>query len=123
MSKYILPNILQYILNDYLDHQDIEVYNKVFNFKFDIKKYIKMVKIFKDNEILLYIDNFFLDNKFIKEEGYYHNGNKSYEKNYKNGKLNGSCIVYNFDGITCTETIYEHGNFTCFLGKIYKKHE
>jgi antitoxin component YwqK of YwqJK toxin-antitoxin module len=41
MSKYLIPDILQYILNEYIDHTDIFVYNNSFNFKFNIKKYTR----------------------------------------------------------------------------------
>jgi antitoxin component YwqK of YwqJK toxin-antitoxin module len=43
----------------------------------------------------------------MKEEGYFHNGNKSYEKNYKNGDLNGKYIIYDSEGLTSIEQIYK----------------
>jgi hypothetical protein len=110
MSKYILPDILQYILNDYLDHQDIEIYNRVFDFKFDIKKYMKIIKGNDRVLLFLHIKQTFLDGQLVKEECMRKSGEKYYEHNYKYGKFNGKCTLYDSVGHTITEErIYENG--------------
>jgi hypothetical protein len=47
MLKYILSDILQHVLNEYIDHTEIEIYNKAFNFKFNIEKYFKIESFFQ----------------------------------------------------------------------------
>jgi hypothetical protein len=109
MSKYILPDILQYILNDYLDHQDIEVYNRVFNFKFCIEKYTKIKKQSQDG-FFLHNKQTFLDRQLIKEVVTHSDGSIYSEDNYKYGKLHGKCTVYDLTNKTVAdETIYENG--------------
>jgi hypothetical protein len=69
MSKYLLSDILQYVLNEYIEHTNIEKYNRAFSFKFTINKYsfmltetytcgsIKAKKYFTD-DIPIWIENY-----------------------------------------------------------------
>jgi hypothetical protein len=105
MSKYLLPDILQYILNDYLNHYEIEVYNRVFNFEFSllrdssltphgkINKYHSVVTKFYNNNKLFSRKTFYYD-ELIKDEEWYYNGSMKHEVNYKYGKLDGESIYY-----------------------------
>jgi hypothetical protein len=95
--SYLLPDILQYILNEYLDHQDIEVYNRVFNFKFKIDKYMKTKQIFIQNTKKLIVNETYLDDELIRELIFYNNGLRKYEKNYKHNKFDGKYVTYDFE--------------------------
>jgi antitoxin component YwqK of YwqJK toxin-antitoxin module len=108
MSNYLLPDILQYVLNNYLDHQDIEVYNRVFNFEFKIEKYTKIKKRTADG-FFMYLKETYLDNQLIKEELLHIKGNKYEEKNFKYGKLDGKYIQYYLNGTINYESIYKNG--------------
>jgi antitoxin component YwqK of YwqJK toxin-antitoxin module len=81
-------NILQYILNQYLDwEEDISKLHQIFNFKFHIKIHIIYDKVLHFTKKMGY--RIYLDNKIIKFKLYFLNGNPDIEENYKNGKLHG----------------------------------
>jgi hypothetical protein len=108
MNSYLLSNILQYILNHYLDHQDIEVYNRVFNFEFKIDKYIKKEEVIRSGFFVGLI-NTYLDDTIVKREWFFPNGNKHSEVTYKNGFTSGKYIQYDFNGKIVTEVIFING--------------
>jgi antitoxin component YwqK of YwqJK toxin-antitoxin module len=105
MIKYILADILQYILNDYLDHGEIEKYNNCFNFKFNIEKYMIIIKTSRAGGYL-YTHHTYLDDELIKQEVFSNKENKYSEENYKNGKLNGKQIRYDSEGKITSETVF-----------------
>jgi hypothetical protein len=126
LSNYLLPDILQYILNEYLDHhpEDIIKLEKIINLKFETNKYTTILEdaTFTCKEI--HIDSFLVKkelymwdvdgdgeiNKFISEESNYknhvHHGKKlryfkgklEIEYDYVNGKLR-KTTFYNKDDI------------------------
>ena len=81
-------DIIENILNLYLDwNDDIPKLKELFpKLKFKEEHHLR-VEEFKDNGKII-IDTY-RDNKKIKTVKYFSNGNKEYEWNYKNGKLNG----------------------------------
>jgi antitoxin component YwqK of YwqJK toxin-antitoxin module len=100
LSNYILPDILQYVFNLYIDWEnDSLTLIKIFNFDFDIKPHLKIEKEFK-NEIL-HIKSTYIDGVIFEKEEWYTDekygefvGEKRYKNFYKNRILEEETLYY-----------------------------
>jgi antitoxin component YwqK of YwqJK toxin-antitoxin module len=93
-------NIIEYILNLYLDYvDDVQKLKQLYNFKFNIKSHLTHYISFYGGKKKIKNKSLYLDNKPIKIKKYFYNGNKSslwkctnlndnsiFECWYKNGK-------------------------------------
>jgi hypothetical protein len=100
LSNYILPDILQFVFNLYIDWtNDSQKLNTLLNFNFDIKSHLKIEKEFK-NEIL-HIKSTYIDGVISEKEKWYIDkkygefvGEKKYKNSYKNGILEEETLYY-----------------------------
>lgn len=132
MEKYLYRDILQYVVNIYLDHTNIQIYRDIFEFDFLLKSYIKtQFNKHKDyTEIITSIDDKvvrierYLLNEIIIQDEVKTDGpfiisevktygdefiKKIYDKKFKNGKADG--LKYKFAFKTDWITNYEDGKF------------
>jgi antitoxin component YwqK of YwqJK toxin-antitoxin module len=117
LTNYILPDVLQYVFNLYIDWTNDElILSKFVNFKFDIKPHrnfncywttrtIKVVRIYID-------DNVVKEERFI--DGQKH---KFKEDNYKNNKLDGSMFEWHDNGGLAVHANFKYGKLD---GKIFE---
>jgi antitoxin component YwqK of YwqJK toxin-antitoxin module len=105
LTNFLLPDILQYILNLYIDHQrDVHIVQKsTNNFIFDLKPFTKIeMRLFNDKKMeiekyvfieeeknMLEAEYIFVDDLKFKITYYYKNGNKSGEINFLLGIIEG----------------------------------
>jgi hypothetical protein len=87
MLNIINNNVIEYVLNLYLDYEeDIIKLKQLYNFRFNIKKHF----IYKnDYSWGNYCKMLYLNNDLIKTKSYYSNGNIETLRNYKNNHLHG----------------------------------
>jgi antitoxin component YwqK of YwqJK toxin-antitoxin module len=98
MSKYLIPDILQYVLNEYLDHTKQKIYDEILEFKFDITKYTseKPENFHNFLNCIVKVNHLFIDDKLIQITEYrkdstilnkivfgYDNNNKLISRDYK----------------------------------------
>lgn len=98
MDIIIPTDILQYILNPYLNYQeDCLKVEKVFaTFKFSQKCHLQIKENLDRNKFKFTYT--YRDGELIKSESWYPIGQKNAEENYKNGKLHG-LKYFLFDGL------------------------
>jgi antitoxin component YwqK of YwqJK toxin-antitoxin module len=80
--SYLIPDILQFVLNEYIEHTDISKYNNTLNFKFDTKKYIEQKLTHYANGNISE-EKMFIDDELMYIMGYYKNGNLRVNINFK----------------------------------------
>lgn len=88
---YLPKDLLQYVLNLYLDYEDLDILDLCFDFKFDRNIHIQI-----DEEKNIKIT--YIDNDLRKIQTWYSNGCKMGEENYRNGKKDGKEYKFYFDG-------------------------
>ncbi len=99
---YLSDDLLQYVLNLYLEYDQLEILDQCFNFKFDKNIHIRREKHKK-------IIKTYIDNQLRKKESWYSNGYKKFEKNYKNLKYEGIQYKWYNNGNKRSETNYKNG--------------
>jgi antitoxin component YwqK of YwqJK toxin-antitoxin module len=97
ITYYILPDILQYILNLYLDGEELPNLSKILSFNFDIKSHLYIEEtnnLTYDSKII----KTYIDGKLSKRNIYHENKIRHLQENYKNEKLHGTQFYYNPNG-------------------------
>ena len=115
LTDYIIPDILQYILNEYLDHTNIVNIQRFSpTLIFNIDKYIKIEKIEKDDSLK---EDKYIDGNLIKSEEWYKDTSlctkgrliKTAEINYQYGKFHGRFFIANINGNSLVDGFYRNG--------------
>jgi antitoxin component YwqK of YwqJK toxin-antitoxin module len=121
MSKYLIPDILQFVLNEYIEHIDISKYNNALSFKFDTSKYIISKFNYHINGYIKtereYIDDHLMKLKQYSTKGvlegtqteYYYNGNRKSEYRYNNGEKFDKQYIFYEDESVNFENYYING--------------
>lgn len=111
MQDYLSEDLLQYVLNPYLDWEDdVPKLKILYNIDFIIKIHLIIDEFTINMEKgICKLKQTFLDGKFIKYERWWENGNKNFEQNYKNEKLDGKQYYYYENGNAESEQNYKNG--------------
>jgi antitoxin component YwqK of YwqJK toxin-antitoxin module len=115
MLQLLSNNIIEYVLNLYLDclaavayEEDINKIKQLYYYKFSIKTHIK-IKIFHWANGSCKSIKCYFDNKIYRNKGYYINGKISLIEYYKNWELNGKSISYHENGKISLIEYYKNG--------------
>ena len=118
LTDYIIPEILQYTLNEYLDHTNIVNIQRLSpTLIFNTDKYIKIESKEKGNFLE---EDKYIDGNLVKSEKWYkdtflctkeNEGRliKTAEKNYLYGKFHGRFFMANIDGNLLLDGFYRNG--------------
>jgi antitoxin component YwqK of YwqJK toxin-antitoxin module len=107
MLSLLNNNIIEYVLNLYLDYQeDITKIKQLYKYKFNFFKHFGILKEYHNNGKLKRFLAY-LDNKKIKYKEWYINGIKLLERNFKNEKFNGLIKVWDIDNNLIIENLYK----------------
>lgn len=106
---YLSNDLLQYVLNPYLEHDNLDYLGSIFNFKFDKSIHVKIEEFRysssqNDKSKTIYIT---IDGVYRKQEKYYKNGIKEYEEFHENNDSEIKWISYSETGSKLDETNYK----------------
>jgi antitoxin component YwqK of YwqJK toxin-antitoxin module len=111
IDDFLLPDILQYVLNLYIDHRkDIHIIQKFTNkFMFDLKPFINVNTLYESDGSVIKVEFIWIDDMQYKYISYYENGNKKNEWFYENGVINGTKKIWYKSGKIKCQINYVNG--------------
>jgi antitoxin component YwqK of YwqJK toxin-antitoxin module len=110
LEDYILPDIIRYIFNLYLDYaNDIPKLENLTNIKFDKEPHVTVEELYDPKLEMLLEQKIYLDHELIKDETWYGTGQKCHEYNYWNKENHGIHIQFFDDGKIYSEMNYIYG--------------
>ncbi len=90
LKNYILPDIIRYIFNLYLDYaNDVPKLENLTNIKLDKEPHVTVEEYYDKSTKNIYRKNTYLDEVLVKDETWHSNNVREYEYNYWNGKEEG----------------------------------
>jgi antitoxin component YwqK of YwqJK toxin-antitoxin module len=109
MLHLLSNNIIEYVLNAYLDYEeDIEKIKQLYEYKFNIRKHIYIgIDLYPNNNIKR--SNIWLDDYGIKDKWYYPDGKLYYLSNTRHGQIHGIQKTWNEEGTLIKEETYDYG--------------
>jgi antitoxin component YwqK of YwqJK toxin-antitoxin module len=110
MLPILNNNIIEYVLNEYLDYEeDISKLKQLFLYKFNIKKHLSYKIILLYELIITKSKYVYLNDRLLKIINYYDNRQKHSICNYKNERKNGIYKTWNKNGKLSHTSVYKNG--------------